>query len=344
MWMIYGAYGYTGDLIAREAVRRGHKPIVAGRDAARTEALARELGLPSRVFDLSQPDLSGISLVVHCAGPFLHTSKIMVNACLAAGVHYLDITGEIAVFESVFKRDEEAKKRGILLLPGVGFDVVPTDCLAAALHERMPDATELWLAFASFGGGISRGTLKTMLEGAGWGGAIRENGRIRRVPQVFDARQIPFPSGPRWTMTIPWGDVSTAYRTTGIPNIRVYSAYPRSTIRQLRLFRGLMPILRLRPIQRLAQKYADRRRGPDETQRATSRVELWGRVRNAKGEEATMTHTMGEGYDFTARSAVQAVEHVLASPTPGAMTPTMALGRTFCRAVGAGAGAGAGAD
>jgi len=336
MWMIYGAYGYTGDLIAREAVRRGHKPIVAGRDAAKTVALARELDLPSRVFDLSAPDLSGVDLVVHCAGPFLHTSKIMVNACLEAKVHYLDITGEIAVFESVFKRDAEAKARGILLLPGVGFDVVPTDCMAAALHERLPDATDLWLAFASIGGGLSRGTLKTLLEGAGWGGAIRENGRIRRVPQVFDAREIPFPSGPRWTMTIPWGDVSTAYRTTGIPNIRVYSAYPRSAIRRLRLLRGLLPLLRFKPLQRLAQKYADRQKGPGEAQRTKARVELWGRVVNAKGEEVTLTHSMGESYDFTAKSAVQAVEHVLAHPKAGALTPVLALGRDFCRTVGAG--------
>jgi len=336
MWMIYGAYGYTGDLIAREAIRRGHKPILAGRDAAKTVALARELDLPSRVFDLSSPDLSGVELVVHCAGPFLHTSKIMVNACLAAGAHYLDITGEIAVFESVFKRDAEAKERGILLLPGVGFDVVPTDCLAATLHERLPDATDLWLAFASMGGGLSRGTLKTMLEGAGWGGAIRENGRIRRVPQAFDVREIPFPSGPRWTMTIPWGDVSTAYRTTGIPNIRVYTAYPRSAIRQMRLLRGLMPLLRLKPIQRLAQKYADRQKGPGQEQRTKAHVELWGRVVNAKGEEVTLTHSMGESYDFTARSAVQAVEHVLASPKAGAMTPVLALGREFCRTVEAG--------
>jgi saccharopine dehydrogenase (NAD+, L-lysine-forming) len=336
MWMIYGAYGYTGELIAREAVRRGHQPLLAGRDAAKTEALARELGLPSRVFDLSSPDLSGVQLVVHCAGPFLHTSKIMVNACLAAGVHYLDITGEIAVFESVFKRDADAKERGILLLPGVGFDVVPTDCMAAALHARMPDATELWLAFASIGGGLSRGTLKTVIEGAGWGGAIRENGRIKRVPQAYDVREIPFPSGPRWTMTIPWGDVSTAYRTTGIPNIRVYSAYPRSSIRQLRLFRGLMPLLRLKPIQRLAQKYADRQKGPDAAHRASSRVELWGRVANAKGEEVTLTHSMGESYEFTAKSAVQAVEHVLASPKAGALTPVLALGRAFCGTVGAG--------
>ncbi len=335
MWMIYGAYGYTGELIAREAVRRGHQPILAGRNAAKTTALARELNLPSRVFDMATPDLSGIQLVVHCAGPFMHTSKAMIDACLAAGVHYLDITGEIAVFESVFKRDSEAKQRGIILLPGVGFDVVPTDAMAAALHKRMPDATDLWLAFASIAGGVSRGTMKTMMEGAGWGGAIRENGRIKRVPQAFDSREIPFPSGKRWTMTIPWGDVSTAFRTTGIPNIRVYSAYPKSAIRQMRFLRPVMPLLRFPMAQAIAQMVADRHQGPTAAERARSRVELWGRVANARGQEVTMTHTVEEGYDFTAKSAVEAVERVLVSTKSGALTPVLALGEEFCRAVGA---------
>ncbi|HYR28118.1 MAG TPA: saccharopine dehydrogenase NADP-binding domain-containing protein, partial [Thermoanaerobaculia bacterium] len=163
-WMIYGANGYTGELIAREAVRRGEKPLLAGRNADEVHALARELGCEARVFDLDHIDLSGIALVLHCAGPFSRTSGPMVAACLAAGVHYLDITGEVAVFEAIYARDEEARHRNVVLIPGVGFDVVPTDCLAAMLHQRMPDATELWLAFNSNRGGISRGTMNTVID------------------------------------------------------------------------------------------------------------------------------------------------------------------------------------
>lgn len=329
MWMIYGAYGYTGELIAREAVRHGHRPILAGRDREKTESLAKELDCPSRVFDLDHPDLDGVNLVVHCAGPFLHTSKRMVQACLDAGAHYLDITGEIAVFESVFRRDADAKARGVVLLPGVGFDVVPTDCLAAKLHERMPDANELWLAFYTRGGGTSRGTLKTMIEGAGWGGAIRKDGKITRVPQVWDVQEIPFPSGSRHAMTIPWGDISTAYRTTGIPNIRVYSVQPRRALRRMRRLRRFFPLLKLRPVQWIAQKFADRQKGPSEEQRARSSVELWGRVANANGDVATMTMTVPEGYTFTARSSVAAVERVLASTLTGALTPALAFGSDF---------------
>ena len=331
MWMIYGANGYTGELTAREAVRRGQRPILAGRNAAAIEKLASELGCEARVFDLDAPQLDGVKAVLHCAGPFMHTSKLMVNACLAAGAHYLDITGEIAVFESVFRRDAEAKQRGIALLPGVGFDVVPTDCLAAMLHAKMPDATELWLAFSSRSG-ISRGTLKTMLEGLGWGSAIRKDGKIVRVPQAWDVREIPFPSGPRIAMTIPWGDISTAYRSTGIPNIRVYSAQSRRAVKQIRRMRPFLPLLRLRPLQAIAQRWANKTTGPSEEVRNTAKVELWGRVTNGR-EEQTMTMTVDEGYKFTVKSSIAAVERVLESQLTGALTPSMAFGADFVHKV-----------
>lgn len=328
MWLLYGANGYTGELIAREAVRRGLRPILAGRDAAKIEPLARELGCEWRAFDLAHPDLSGVTLVLHCAGPFIHTSAPMVEACLGAGAHYLDITGEIAVFESVFRRHDEALARGVALIPGVGFDVVPTDCLAAMLHAKMPDANELWLAFSSKSG-VSRGTLKTMIEGMPHGGAIRENGRIRRVPQMFDVREIPFASGPRTAMTIPWGDISTAYRSTKIPNIRVYSSQSRRALAQVKRMKPLLPLLRFKPIQKLAQRWANRTAGPSAETRATARVELWGRVRNAKGDEVTLTMSVAEGYQFTMLSALAAVERVLPSELKGALTPSMAFGPNF---------------
>ena len=329
MWMIYGANGYTGELTAREAARRGQHPILAGRSGEKIEPLARELGCEARVFDLEKPDLTGVSLVLHCAGPFLHTSAPMVRACLDAGVHYLDITGEIGVFEAVFARDAEARQRGVTLLPGVGFDVVPTDCLAAMLHAQLPDANELWLAFSTRRGGISRGTLKTMIEGLDKGGAIRRDGRIVGVPQLFDVREIPYASGPRLSMTIPWGDISTAYRTTGIPNIRVYSSQSPKAIRQLRWTRHILPLLRFKPLRHMALRYADRHASPTAEQRAASHVDLWGRVVNPRGQEATMTMRVAEGYTFTVLSSLAAVDRVLSAPKGGAFTPSTFLGKEF---------------
>src|SRR5262249_13408518 len=144
-WMIYGANGYTGELCARRAKARGERPILAGRSAAKVSALAQELGFEHRAFDLRSPNLDGVSLVLHWSGPFSATSRPMVDACLASKAHYLDVTGEAEVFEAVLARDAEAKQRGVALLPGVGFDVVPSDCLAAQLKEKLPTATQLEL-------------------------------------------------------------------------------------------------------------------------------------------------------------------------------------------------------
>jgi short subunit dehydrogenase-like uncharacterized protein len=332
-WLIYGATGYTGELIAREAVRRGHRPVLAARNREALDRLADELECERRVFGLDAIDLSGISLVLHCAGPFVHTSRPMVDACLEARADYLDITGEIAVFESVFARDEEARNRGVVLLPGTGFDVVPTDCLASLLASRMPDATELWLAFDSRGG-ISRGTLKTMIEGARFGGAVRSEGKIRTVPHFWDVQEIPFESGVRTAVTIPWGDIASAFRTTRIPNIRVYMSRSPRAIRSGRRIAKLFPLLRFGPVRRLLLGLANRQKGPSAEVRATARVELWGRVTNARREELTMTLSVAEGYRFTVLSAIAAVERVLAAPAlAGALTPALAFGPDFVKEV-----------
>lgn len=328
-WLLYGANGYTGELIAREAVRRGHHPILAGRDAAKIAPLARELGCESRAFALDAINLDGVNLVLHCAGPFVLTSAPMVDACVRANAHYIDITGEIAVFESILNRKGDV----VTLLPGAGFDVVPTDCLAAMLASRMPDATELLLAFQTRGSELSRGTAKTMLESIGEGGAIRRDGKIVRVPMAYDVREIPFSSGARTAMTIPWGDVSTAFHTTGIPNIRVYIATPARTIKRMKRIAPLLPIVGWKPIRKMLQRFAVPSSGPDEQKRERGRVHLWGQVSNARGDTRSMTMTTPEGYAFTAISAVNAVERVLASPRAGAFTPARLLGSDFVKSV-----------
>jgi short subunit dehydrogenase-like uncharacterized protein len=330
-WMIYGANGYTGELVAREAIRRGHRPVLAARDGAKLEPLTRELDLPSRVFHLDEASkhLHDIAAVVHCAGPFSRTSRPMVRACLDTGTHYLDITGEISVFEAVFRKHDDAVKASVSLIPGAGFDVVPTDCLAAKLARAVPDATELMLAFYARGGEISQGTRRTMIEGLPHGGAVRRDGKIVRVPAAWHSREIPFSIGNRWAVTIPWGDVSTAFRTTAIPNIRVYSAAPRRSIRILRAVRPFLGIFRIGMLRRLVERFAIRRAGADEEQRKRSRTYLWGEARSPRAT-ASMTMETPDGYTFTALSAVRGVERVLAGDVkPGAWTPAVAFGDSF---------------
>jgi short subunit dehydrogenase-like uncharacterized protein len=189
-WMLYGANGYTGELIAREAVARGLRPVLAGRSKQKIAKLAAELNCPSAVFDLEDhtalvATLSQVAAVLHCAGPFSQTAASMMQGCLATHVHYLDITGEIDVFELAHGVHEKAQRAGVVLCPGVGFDVVPTDCVAARLKEAMPDATHLALGFDSRAG-LSKGTAKTAIESAGKGSCLRIDGNL--VTERFGAR------------------------------------------------------------------------------------------------------------------------------------------------------------
>lgn len=334
-WLLYGATGYTGRLVAEEAVRRGLRPVLAGRDPAKVGALAAQLGLEHHVFDLLGPAYvreiaAGYDAVLHCAGPFIETYKPMVEGCIAAGTHYLDITGEIAVFEGCFRRHERAAEAGVVLLPGVGFDVVPSDCLAATLHRRLPAATSLVLAFGG-GAGVSRGTAATMVLGMGLGGAVRRAGEIRRVPLAWQARTIPFRDKPRTAVTIPWGDVSTAYRSTGIPDITVFTAMPRRTIRLLRALRLAAPLLGIPALRRLARARVEATvTGPSAEQRDRARMQLWGEVRDAAGGRLAATLETPEGYAFTAMAAVECVRRLLAGGVPaGAHTPSTAFGADF---------------
>lgn len=332
-WMIYGANGYTGQIVAEAAAARGMKPILAGRRAEAVAPLAGRLGCPERVFDLDGDlagHLAGVSLVLHCAGPFSRTSKPVVDACLAAGIHYLDITGEIAVFEACHARSDEAKRAGSIILPGVGFDVVPSDCLAASLAAHLPGASLLELAFTGLGE-VSAGTAKTMLEGMPSGGAVRKDGRITKVPVAWKTLTVPFHDRERTAVTIPWGDVSTAFHSTGIPNIETYLAMPAKTIRGMKVASAFRGLLRLGPVQRMAARVVERRvKGPDADARATGKSELWGRVSDDSGRQVQGTLTTPESYRFTAIAALASVDRVLAGGiAPGAHTPSTAFGADF---------------
>lgn len=334
-WMIYGANGYTGELIARRAVAQGHKPVIAGRSRAKVEQLANELGLQFRVFGLDNlanvsEQIQDMNLVLHCAGPFSVTAEPMIRACIQSQVNYLDITGEIKVFELAQSLSAEAKAAGIVLCPGVGFDVVPTDCVAMKLKETLPDATELSLGFDSRAG-FSPGTFKTSIEGLAQGGKVRMNGEITTVKLAFEVKQINFGDGHKQAMTIPWGDVATAYHTTGIPNVRTYVPAPSGLVRFSRFMNFIKPLLGLNSVQNFLKNQVDKRvKGPTEEERATLPTFVWGHARNAKGQSATVRIKTAHPYGLTIDSAVaMATSLVKRNDVAGAYTPAKLMGSGF---------------
>ena len=333
MLVIYGSTGYTGRLIVEEALRRGMKPFLSARnaDALRMQATARGLEWrAARIDDPASLDaaLAGATVVLHCAGPFSHTWRAMSDACLRARAHYLDITGEIAVFEALHARDAEAREAGIMLLPGAGFDVVPSDCLAAHLARRLPDAVSLSLAFRALGG-ASRGTLSTMVEGLGGPGAVRRAGAIIAVPQAYRTRSIDFGDGkPRDATTIPWGDVSTAYHSTGIPNVEVYVSMRPALRRAMIAARPLAPLLRAGVVKRLLlSRVRSGPAGPSDEARAKGASLLWGEAVAADGRRVVSRLRGASGYTLTAQTAVHLAAKALGgSAPPGFQTPSKAYG------------------
>lgn len=316
-FLLYGANGYTGRLIAEMAAGYGLQPILAGRNEKALKEMSDQLGYPFRVIDLSdtaalQAALKEVKLVLHAAGPFQFTARQMMEACIAAGTHYLDITGEIAVFEKAKSYDAAAKEAGVMIMPGVGFDVVPTDCTAVYLKQQLPDATHLKLAFAMLGGKLSHGTATTMAENMGEGGAVRENGKITRKPLGHKGMWIDFGEKTMFVMCIPWGDVSTAYSTTGIPNIETYAAASPKTFRMLKWQFLYNWFLRTSFMRKQAKKKISKQpAGPPPDMRAKARSFVWGEVTNEAGEKKAVRMQCPEGYTLTAISSLIIAKKVL---------------------------------
>jgi short subunit dehydrogenase-like uncharacterized protein len=295
--------------------------------------MADELSFAYRVFDLNDSKslteaLRQVRVVVNAAGPFSETSRQMIDACLQTGTHYLDINGDISVFEQIHSRDAEARSKGIMLLPGVGFDVLPTDCMALHLKNRLPGAKWLRLAFASLGGGLSHGTAMTVVNKLGEGGAARVDGMIVKKPLGEKGMWVDFGARKLFVMSIPWGDVFTAYITTGIPNIESYTAIKPFVYKILKvqgLFNGL---LRTRTVRNMLRSWIRRRpAGPGDNQRNKASSLVWGEAGDASGQTVSASFTCSDGYTLTAHGSLVIAKKVLGGDfKTGYQTPASCYG------------------
>jgi short subunit dehydrogenase-like uncharacterized protein len=331
---VYGSYGYTGKLIVNECRTKNLNVILAGRNEQALKKQSLESGYSYEVVDSG--DLKALkvlvlpaNVVIHCGGPFRYTAKTMSDACLATGTHYTDITGEYQVFESLSLLDQSAKDAGIMIMPGTGFDVVPSDCLALHLKNRLPSATHLQLAFTMSKGGLSRGTKKSMTEGLGYGSLIRKDGQLTSVPLGSRVMEIDFGAFKSKALNIPWGDIATAWRSTGIPNIEVYNGTTDEMINSAKMSNYIGWLLRNRWVKNIMLKQIDKKpAGPSDEKRETGRSYLWGKVWDSSGKSATSTLETMSGYALTAKTAVLVAEKILAGNFRiGYQTPAMCYGQ-----------------
>lgn len=335
-FLLYGSYGYTGRLIVEHAVKEGLRPLLAGRDEGKLRAQADKYHLDYRAFSLDETAkldsaLNEADAVLHCAGPFVHTFRRMAEACLRTKRHYVDISGEIEGFEALAEMSEEAKQAGIMLLPGGGFDVVPSDCLAAYLHQRLPTATHFRLFLRGVGGGVSRGTARSAIENMRRQGRIRRDGVIAQVPPAWQTLEQDFGRGPVEVVSVGWGDVSTAYYSTGVPNIETYFAFPRVTIRFLKLSRVIGPLVYSRPVRNLLKWLVGFAipPGPTRRQNEAGFSLMVGEMR-CEGQIARAKLRSPEGYRCTALTAVEIMKRISNGEyKPGFQTPSLVYGADF---------------
>lgn len=336
--LVYGATGYTGRLIAAEAARREAPVVLAGRDRAKLDALAAEHDgrFETRVVALDDAvglsaALQDVAAVLHVAGPFSATAEPMREACLATGTHYLDVTGEIDVFEAHARSDDDAKRAGIALLPGVGFDVVPTDCLANDLAARVEAPRRLRLALAGVGGGVSRGTAKSSVEALGAGLRVRRDGILVRRPPGSLERHFDFGAGPARALALPLGEVSTCFHSTGIPDVEAYLVVSGRIPAMLRASRWLAPLLRRRFVQDWLKRRADAGpEGPDADALDATRAFVLGEVEDEGGRTVRGLLETASPYRLTQRAALEAALRVARGEVePGFQTPATAFEADF---------------
>jgi len=334
--IIYGAYGYSAKLILENLAKKEIKPMLAGRDEYKLRKVSNQFDCDYVVFDLENEDvikknLEDYHTLLNCAGPFKFTAEKLIRACFETQTNYLDITGEIPVLEKAWEYDEQAKEKEITILPAVGFDVIPTDCLAAKLKMNMPDAVSLKLGFEGKGAKMSRGTNLTTLEMINDSGKIRKNGEIVPVNIGDLTYEIKNDKIEFQGIAIPWGDVSTAYHSTGIPNIAVYFGLPKIAFASRRLLTVGKDLLGINLIKDFLKKQiSERMSGPTEYERQKASMIVWGEVENIKGEKLFEAYRFIEGYELTGRGAAEAVIKVINNEVNfGTQTPSLAFGYSF---------------
>lgn len=334
--LVYGSYGYTGELIVEHAVKEGLQIILAGRDEKRLRTQAEKYKLEYRVFAIEETAkldaaLQEVDAVLHCAGPFVLTFRQMAEACIRNQKHYVDISGEIEGFETLALMDDEAKRAGVMLLPGAGFDVVPSDCLIAYTAGKLPSATDLKLYIKSIGSGVSRGTARSGIENSHRQGRIRRDGKIIRVPNLYDSKEIDFGRGLTRLVTMGWGDVSTAYHSTGIPNVTVYMGFPKGMISLMKFTKVAGALLYTRAARNFIKWligifFAP---GPSREKNKTGFALLIAEVTDGKKTIRAKLRTP-EAYYLTSLTSVEIMKRILAGNfKPGFQTPSKVYGADF---------------
>lgn len=317
--MIYGAAGYTGRMASANVKAAGVDFVIAGReqDEAKFAALASDLGVEYRLFAVDDPStaeaaLGDISVLLNCAGPFMRTAGPLMNACIAAGVHYLDIAAELDSYRLAEKLDQDANAAGVMLLPGSGGSVAMLGSLAGHAARRVTAPRNLRIAL-HVAGGFSRGSAISASENVTTECLYRVDGTLMsRSPE--EVREFDFGNGPATSFPVTLPDLITIWRATRIPNIETFvhvteGAFPEGDL-------AAMPD------------------GPTLEQREANRYHAAVEVTTEDGTVVRSILDTVNGYTFTALAAAEAARRVVnGEARPGFQTPAGLFGDGFAETI-----------
>jgi short subunit dehydrogenase-like uncharacterized protein len=358
--VVFGATGYTGELVSEALIERGAKPVLAARSQSKLDALVSKLGggLESRVADVGEPDsvraiVSRGDVLVATVGPFARWGAPAVEAAIAAGVHYLDSTGEGPFIQDVFERyGGGAQSAGCGLVTAFGYDWVPGNLAAAlAVREAGPSAIRVDAGYFVTGSGMGGMSGGTKASAAGvltrptytyrGGRLVAERGAKRVRTFAVRGRQRP---------AISVGSSEQFALPAQFPQLREANTYlgwfgglSRFMQVQSAAFTGLtkVPGVQNGIENALGRVIRGSTGGPDAEARSGGGSHVVATAYDASGGElATATVTGIDAYTFTGRILAWGAQRALAGGMEGtgALGPTQAFGvdglRDGCAEVG----------
>lgn len=333
-WIIYGATGYTANLIIKKAIQMGLPPVLAGRDRSKISSVAKKYGLKYKVFEINdinviQANIENSNLILNASSNYKLTAQPFINACLASGCHYLDLCGEISVLKKIFEYNELAKYGNITIIPNSGYHSIVTDCFAGYVANLIENPIELnyYLLDASI---PSLGTLKSSLDAFLGGGFVLKYNNFENIKMGSIKTRVEHKNKALTLYASPMAELYLSHISTSIPNINVYLKIPLLYSLLLDYFGDyilkLLQSEKRTAILNLIDKFV---KGPSEAINKKLKSMIGVNVKNLKGDSLTMWLEAPEAYDFTATLSVEAVKLALSGLPSGVLTPIQAYGCNF---------------
>jgi short subunit dehydrogenase-like uncharacterized protein len=333
---VFGATGYTGQLIVAELQRLKLPFNIGGRSTLRLAQMAQRLQLGEEVAQIVADPLQPATLpalfrydtriLVNCSGPFTRFGEPVVKAAVETGTHYLDITGEQNFIVRVFDQyGLAASLKQCALIPACGVEYALTNWLATLVAAKLEPLDRISTVTNVLRIQATSGTSLSLFQALAAPGFSWEDGhRVRRLAgsqlRIFD-----FPSGRRSTIWSPFGDMVTLPTHLQVKNVASYIALGPVAARTTHLLAPLLPTLS-KLVNPVLSRLLRSGRGPTLKERQQAQWEMLALAESPKGS-CRATLKAGDAYGLTAHIVGYCAEKLLSPDFKqvGALGPAQAF-------------------